>query len=71
MSHSIQFLFEHHCRCLLITVSPGSAWGDWANYTDSPLRAFENETGAPRNLVLAIRDALDVVETRVIYTVDR
>jgi len=23
----------------------GSAWGDWANYVDSPLRAFENETG--------------------------
>ena len=23
----------------------GSAWGDWANYTDSPLRAYENETG--------------------------
>merc|ERR1739844_827295 len=23
----------------------GSAWGDWANYTDSPLRAFENEPG--------------------------
>merc|ERR1712039_585432 len=23
----------------------GSAWGDWAAYTDSPLRAFENETG--------------------------
>jgi len=23
----------------------GSAWGDWANYADSPLRAFENETG--------------------------
>ncbi|KAL9139511.1 Light-harvesting complex [Amphidinium carterae] len=23
----------------------GSAWGDWANYTDSPLRAFENENG--------------------------
>eukprot|EP00435_Cladocopium_sp_Y103_P041172 s2316_g11.t1 len=21
----------------------GSAWGDWANYTESPLRAFENE----------------------------
>merc|ERR1719356_2307689 len=21
----------------------GSAWGDWANYTTSPLRAFENE----------------------------
>merc|ERR1712032_462934 len=24
----------------------GSAWGDWANYTDSPLRAFESELGA-------------------------
>merc|ERR1712203_594543 len=24
----------------------GSAWGDWASYTDSPLRAFENELGA-------------------------
>merc|ERR1711992_446522 len=23
----------------------GSAWGDWASYTDSPLRAFENELG--------------------------
>eukprot|EP00434_Breviolum_minutum_P018330 symbB.v1.2.016171.t4/scaffold1226.1/size132380/7 len=23
----------------------GSAWGDWANYTASPLRAFENEPG--------------------------
>merc|ERR1719373_6428 len=23
----------------------GSAWGDWAIYTDSPLRAFENELG--------------------------
>merc|ERR1711988_605428 len=23
----------------------GSAWGDWANYTDSPLRAFENDLG--------------------------
>jgi len=23
----------------------GSAWGDWAKYTDSPLRAFENELG--------------------------
>ncbi|CAE7743294.1 FCPE, partial [Symbiodinium pilosum] len=22
-----------------------SAWGDWANYTESPLRAFENELG--------------------------
>eukprot|EP00929_Paragymnodinium_shiwhaense_P062511 TRINITY_DN311_c4_g1_i2.p1 TRINITY_DN311_c4_g1~~TRINITY_DN311_c4_g1_i2.p1 ORF type:complete len:264 (-),score=81.04 TRINITY_DN311_c4_g1_i2:202-993(-) len=23
----------------------GEAWGSWANYTDSPLRAFETETG--------------------------
>merc|ERR1719471_1137009 len=23
----------------------GSAWGDWANFTASPLRAFENELG--------------------------
>merc|ERR1719411_1664616 len=23
----------------------GSAWGDWESYTDSPLRAFENEIG--------------------------
>merc|ERR1712194_959455 len=23
----------------------GSAWGDWSNYADSPLRAFENELG--------------------------
>merc|ERR1712186_282483 len=23
----------------------GSAWGDWATYTGSPLRAFENELG--------------------------
>jgi len=23
----------------------GSAWGDWALYTDSPLRAYENEAG--------------------------
>jgi len=23
----------------------GSAWGDWANYSDSPLRAFEGELG--------------------------
>merc|ERR1711939_833798 len=26
----------------------GSAWGDWANYTDSPLRAFENEIGVQK-----------------------
>merc|ERR1712151_37743 len=24
----------------------GSAWGDWALYTDSPLRAFESGLGA-------------------------
>merc|ERR1719343_1166218 len=23
----------------------GTAWGDWANYVDSPLRAYENEPG--------------------------
>merc|ERR1719191_1460288 len=23
----------------------GSAWGDWANYADSPMRAYENELG--------------------------
>merc|ERR1712048_305621 len=23
----------------------GSAWGDWANYAESPLRAFESELG--------------------------
>merc|ERR1712032_1693947 len=28
----------------------GSAWGDWANYTDSPLRAFENELGVQEPL---------------------
>eukprot|EP00971_Amphidinium_carterae_P180703 3584013-Amphidinium_carterae.1 len=24
----------------------GGAYGDWASYTDSPLRAFESELGA-------------------------
>ena len=28
----------------------GSAWGDWASYTDSPLRAFENELGVQEPL---------------------
>ncbi|CAJ1371920.1 unnamed protein product [Effrenium voratum] len=28
----------------------GSAWGDWANYTASPLRAFENELGVQDGL---------------------
>ena len=27
------------------TLNSGSAWGDWSLYTDSPLRAFEDETG--------------------------
>ena len=31
--------------CLLKDGLTGSAWGDWANYTASPLRAFENELG--------------------------
>jgi len=26
----------------------GSAWGDWSNYTDSPLRAFETELGVQK-----------------------
>ena len=32
-------------------VAPGSAWGDWSLYTDSPLRAFEDETGDGEGLV--------------------
>ena len=46
----------HHCfiilwaswlnvTCLAQDGLTGSAWGDWANYTASPLRAFENELG--------------------------
>ena len=31
--------------CLKQDGLTGSAWGDWANYTASPLRAFENELG--------------------------
>ena len=31
--------------CSLQDGLTGSAWGDWANYTASPLRAFENELG--------------------------
>ena len=37
------------CRAIQARLLPppqdgltGSAWGDWANYTDSPLRAFED-----------------------------
>ena len=36
----------------------GSAWGDWANYTDSPLRAFENELGVQARDVQKHEDAL-------------
>ena len=35
------FIFVNHAKDGLT----GSAWGDWANYTASPLRAFENELG--------------------------
>ena len=46
---------DKHVRCFVHTCAQyilfmqdgltGSAWGDWANYTASPLRAFENELG--------------------------
>ena len=35
----------------------GSAWGDWANYTASPLRAFENELGVQAGTVKGFCDA--------------
>eukprot|EP00435_Cladocopium_sp_Y103_P010017 s395_g2.t1 len=38
----IGMFFQEICRSDGLT---GSAWGDWANYTASPLRAFENELG--------------------------
>ena len=51
----IDFVLSNRSSCLpprmLVAVLlaqdglTGSAWGDWANYTDSPLRAFENELG--------------------------
>ncbi|CAJ1328936.1 unnamed protein product, partial [Effrenium voratum] len=34
-----------HGRISMLDGLTGSAWGDWANYTASPLRAFENELG--------------------------
>ena len=37
----------------------GSAWGDWANYVDSPLRAFENELG-----VQALRSRYSTIRER-------
>lgn len=40
-----QFLFLAMCVSLVEDGLTGSAWGDWANYTASPLRAFENELG--------------------------
>ena len=36
----------------------GSAWGDWANYTASPLRAFENELGVQAGTVKGFCDAV-------------
>ena len=57
-TQSIQFAIyiAYHCfvilwaswlnvTCLAQDGLTGSAWGDWANYTASPLRAFENELG--------------------------
>ena len=34
----------------------GSAWGDWATYTDSPLRAFESELGVQPPLRCGVQD---------------
>ena len=39
----MRFLLK--CMFLMQDGLTGSAWGDWANYTASPLRAFENELG--------------------------
>ena len=39
--HLLHCVQDHHGQDGLT----GSAWGDWASYTDSPLRAFENELG--------------------------
>ena len=38
-------LFISAATAMLQDGLTGSAWGDWANYTASPLRAFENELG--------------------------
>ena len=44
-----RWLCSFSCLCVAAVFSQdgltGSAWGDWANYTASPLRAFENELG--------------------------
>jgi len=46
----------------------GAAWGDWALYTDSPLRAFEKELGATAPFKywdpLGMSDDGDVLEFR-------
>ena len=39
----------------------GSAWGDWANYTASPLRAFENELGVQAGTVKILVTQLDLL----------
>ena len=52
----VTICIAYHCFVIVVAswlnVTPstqdgltGSAWGDWANYTASPLRAFENELG--------------------------
>ena len=47
--HMFVFCFVLFCMkqflCSMQDGLTGSAWGDWANYTASPLRAFENELG--------------------------
>ena len=40
-----QFAARESALMILQDGLTGSAWGDWANYTASPLRAFENELG--------------------------
>eukprot|EP00913_Durusdinium_trenchii_P017732 g16664.t1 len=51
----------------------GSAWGDWSNFTDSPLRAFENETGVQPPvgfwdpLGLSVSGSLDAVRNQSDY----
>merc|ERR1712071_337207 len=46
----------------------GSAWGDWANYADSPLRAFENELGV--KLLSDIGILLDLARTEMLMSSD-
>ena len=43
--HFYAWQIMNHSPSMICRDAPGSAWGDWSLYTDSPLRAFENETG--------------------------